>query len=64
MGKDPLGLLKGARDGLGGVEPLAARLAVAASDLQAWLNAEASPPSEVLLRAIRVVVEERVLRMR
>lgn len=56
-----VGFLRTARDGLGGIEALARKLKVAAGDLRAWLNAEAVPPSDVLLLAIRVVVEERVL---
>jgi hypothetical protein len=53
--------LRQAGDMAGGIEALAGKLKVAAADLRGWINAEASPPPEVLLGALRMVVEERVL---
>jgi hypothetical protein len=58
--RDRVGLLRKAGDVAGGIDALACELKVAAGDLRGWLNADATPPSEVLLRALRVVVEQRV----
>jgi hypothetical protein len=41
---------------LGGVQPLAKHLQVAAADVAAWIDARAEPPLEVFLKAVDIVL--------
>jgi hypothetical protein len=44
---------------IGGAEALAAHLRVAPARLARWLAGKEVPPTEILLRAVDVVVDER-----
>jgi hypothetical protein len=41
---------------LGGIEPLAVHLGVAAGDLACWIDARGDPPLDVFLAAVDVVL--------